>query len=181
MVCLSVFFPCVFELEQKIGLTFLMWLAEGQYYRKQERCRPILKLWGLIFLKSLVIVFDKSIWEAFREQIRDAPWPTFPSPPPPLPTLPPQILDQSFNQAYLKVGHSNLQPTLTRPLPSRPPLRSLFLACSVFLSACLFYIFIFPSFLCLSAYQTLLKDGRLTEAFKALDIAHGQCSHYGSV
>lgn len=99
------------------GLTFL---AEGQYYRKQEQCRPILKLWGLIFLKSPVIVFDKSIWEAFREQIRDAPWPTFPSPPPLSPTPPPQVLDQSFNQAYLKVGRRNLQPTLPQPLPSRP-------------------------------------------------------------
>lgn len=65
------------------GLTFLPWLAEGQYYRKRRQSCPILKLWGLIFLKSLAIVFDKSIWEAFRERIRDTPWPSF-LPPPPL-------------------------------------------------------------------------------------------------
>lgn len=138
------FFPCLCTWTKDKRLTFLMCLAEGQYYRKQERCCPILKLWGLIFLKSLVIVFDKSIWEAFWEQIRDAPWPTFPSPSPPSPTLPPLILDQSFNQACLKVGHGNLQ-----PLPSRPPLRSLFLACVVLLSFCPFYILIVPSFVSL--------------------------------
>lgn len=131
------------------GLTFLMWLSEGQYYRRQERYRPILKLWGLIFLKSLVIVFDKSIWEAFREQIRDATWPTFPSPPLPSPTLPPPVLDQSFNQAYLKVGHSNLQTTLPRTLPSWPPPRSLFLACVVFLSVSSIYLPFLPLSLCI--------------------------------
>lgn len=59
------------------GLTLQPWLAEGQYYRKRWQSCPILKLWGLIFLKSPAIVFDKSIWEAFRERIRDMPWPTF--------------------------------------------------------------------------------------------------------
>lgn len=74
------FFPCSLFLctwTEDEGLTFLPWLAEGQYYRKRWQSCPILKQWGLIFLKSLVIVFDKSIWEAFRERIRDAPWPTF--------------------------------------------------------------------------------------------------------
>lgn len=60
------------------GLTFLPWLAEGQYYKRRRQSCPILKQWGLIFLKSLAIVFDKSIWEAFRERIRDVLWPTFP-------------------------------------------------------------------------------------------------------
>lgn len=97
------------------GLTFLPWLAEGQYYRKRWQSCPILKLWGLIFLKSLAIVFDKSIWEAFRERIRDAPWPTF-LPPPLSLTPPPQVLDQSFNQVCLKDGHSNLQQHPSSPL-----------------------------------------------------------------
>lgn len=101
---------CLCTWTQDEGLTFLPWLAEGQYYRKRWQSCPILKLWGLIFLKSLVIVFDKSIWEAFRERIRDAPWPTFLSPPTLSPTPPPQVLDQTFNQACLKDGHSNLQP-----------------------------------------------------------------------
>lgn len=86
---LSLFpFLCLCTLTEDEGLTFLPWLAEGQYYRKRWQSCPILKLWGLIFLKSPVIVFDKSIWEAFRERIRDATWPTSPHPPPHLFSLP---------------------------------------------------------------------------------------------
>lgn len=145
---LSSIFPfslCLCTWTEDEGLTFLPWLAEGQYYRKRWQSCPILKLWGLIFLKSLVIVFDKSIWEAFRERIRDAPWPTFLSPPPLSFTPPPQVLDQSFNQACLKDRHSNLQPPLLQPPPSRPPLRSFLLSLVVFLSICLFYFPIYPS------------------------------------
>ncbi len=110
---------CLCTWTEDEGLTFLPWLAEGQYYRKQWQSCPILKLWGLIFLKSRAIVFDKSIWEAFRERIRDAPCPTF-LPPHLSPTPPPQVLDQSFNQACLKDGAQ--QPSATPPPLPEPSL-----------------------------------------------------------
>lgn len=131
------------------GLTFLPWLAEGQYYRKRRQSCPILKLWGLIFLKSLAIVFDKSIWEAFRERIRDTPWPSFL--PPPFSAPPLQVLDRSFNQVHLKEGHSNLQqhPSSAPPPPPEPslssPVPSLLFSLVVFLSICPFYFLIYPS------------------------------------
>ena len=194
--CLACLFPlrlCTWTEDE--GFTFLPWLAEGQYYRKRRQSCPILKLWGLIFLKSLAIVFDKSIWEAFRERIRDAPWPTF-LPPPLSPTPPPQVLDQSFNHACLKDGHSNLQlhPSSAPPpepslSPSSPPVLSFLLSLVVFLSICPFYFPIYPSSpfsfshyprLSVSAYQTepMLNDsvwarGHSSSASWCLDLAKG--------
>lgn len=149
------------------GLTFLPWLAEGQYYRKRRQSCPILKLWGLIFLKSLAIVFDKSIWEAFRERIRGAPWPTF-LPPSLSSAPPPQVLDQSFNQACLKDGRRNLQqhPSSAHPaVPSPSPKPTLSLSLSPSVSSIFLSILhllspaLYPR-LSVSAYQTeaMLND-----------------------
>lgn len=189
LTCLLFFFLCLCTWAEDEGLTFLPWLAEGQYYRKQWQSCPILKLWGLIFLKSLAIVFDKSIWEAFRERIRDAPCPTF-LPPHPSPTPPPQVLDQSFNQACLKDGHGNLQqhlPLLPEPSHHHPhdPSSSPWLSFSpsvpsIFLSILHVLSFAHPPRLSVSGYWTelMLNDrvwarGHSGSASRCLDLAEG--------
>lgn len=92
------------------------------------RSHPILEVWGLIFLKSLVIVFDKSIWGAFRERIRDAPWPAFlPLPPSLFLSSPPSPSSSHGRQTADLITHVSKAGTATFIAllfpPSRPPLR----------------------------------------------------------